>query len=165
MVTTGVEKFNPESRKLIRSHVMMGKNLGKTRPPQKSREVNGVVGPSPSPSSSTTASESHPALQLPATIPHNLGSDASTICFADAVKPGTVEVVLQFSAIAKQILFPLEIYIIFERRAEAWIAPLAVDPAYLHAKIFYLAVLFRHGTAPGILSCEPADIATPSPNA
>jgi hypothetical protein len=40
------------------------------------------------------------------------------------------------SSIAKQILFPLEICIFFERRAENWIAPLAVDPAYLHAKIF-----------------------------
>jgi hypothetical protein len=117
MVTTGVEKFNPESRKLIRSHIMMGKNLGKTRPLRKRRELNGVVreevsssssssdtlspdgcqvGPSPSASSSsTTASESHPVLQSPATIPRKFGSDASTICFADAVKPGTVEVVLQ----------------------------------------------------------------------
>jgi hypothetical protein len=40
------------------------------------------------------------------------------------------------SSIAKQILFPLEICILFERRGEAWIAPLAVNPAYLHAKIF-----------------------------
>jgi len=40
------------------------------------------------------------------------------------------------SSIAKQILFPLEICIFFDRRAESWIAPLAVDPAYLHAKIF-----------------------------
>jgi hypothetical protein len=40
------------------------------------------------------------------------------------------------SSIAKQVLFPLEICIFFERRAENWIAPLALDPAYLHAKIF-----------------------------
>ena len=40
------------------------------------------------------------------------------------------------SSIAKQILFPLETCIFFERRAEAWIAPLASDPVYLHATIF-----------------------------
>jgi hypothetical protein len=40
------------------------------------------------------------------------------------------------SSIAKQILFPLEICIFFERRAEAWETPLAVNPVYLHAKIF-----------------------------
>lgn len=40
------------------------------------------------------------------------------------------------SSIAKQILFPLETCMFFNRRAEAWIAPLAFDPAYLHAMIF-----------------------------
>jgi hypothetical protein len=181
MVKTGVEKFDLESRKLIRSHVMMGKNLGKKlekpRPARKRKRHNGVVqkevpafplssdklsshgsqvGPSLSSSSTTTTGfNSHPVLQPPATVPRKFGSDASTICFADAVEPGTVEIVLQcewsppsmlvqtahpapnpVSSIAKQVLFPLEICIFFERRAENWIAPLAVDPAYLHAKIF-----------------------------
>jgi hypothetical protein len=48
-------------------------------------------------------------------------------------------------------LFPLEICIFFERRAENWIAALAVDPAYLHAKIFtsmyyFDVVLFRRSS-------------------
>jgi Fungal specific transcription factor domain len=34
------------------------------------------------------------------------------------------------------MLFPLEKCMFFDRRAENWIAPLAVDPAYLHAMIF-----------------------------
>ena len=38
MVKTGVEKFNPEDRKLIRSHVMKGKNLGKIRPSRRGRQ-------------------------------------------------------------------------------------------------------------------------------
>ena len=40
------------------------------------------------------------------------------------------------SSISKQVLFPLEPCIFFERRAETWIAPLTLDPAYLHAMIF-----------------------------
>jgi hypothetical protein len=40
------------------------------------------------------------------------------------------------SSIAKLVLFPLEICISFDRGAELWIAPLAVDLAFLHAKIF-----------------------------
>jgi hypothetical protein len=122
MVKTGVEKFDPESRKLIRSHVMMGKNLGrkleKPQSPRKRKRHNRVVqkevpafpprsnklspdgtqvGPSLSSSSTTTTtgSNSHPVLQPPATIPRKFGSNASTMCFADAVEPGTVEVVLQ----------------------------------------------------------------------
>jgi hypothetical protein len=117
MVKTGVEKFDPESRKLIRSHVMMGKNLGKKlekpRSPRKRREPKvavrkelsssssssldgGQVRSSPSTSPSTvSASKSHTVLQPPATVPHKFASDASTICFADVVEPGTVEVVLK----------------------------------------------------------------------
>ena len=166
VVSTGVEKPNPELRKFIRSHVMLGKNRGKTLPPRK-REPKRVQEVSSPSSDASTASvsgpdgdlvgpsaTSHPV--LPVTVPRKFGSAVSTICFADAVEPGTVEVVLQcescppigvcyangspnvkpVSSIAKQVLFPLETCILFEGRAEAWIAPLAVDPAYLHAMIF-----------------------------
>jgi hypothetical protein len=40
------------------------------------------------------------------------------------------------SFIAKQILFPLEPCIFFEKKAETWIAPLTVDAAFLHTMIF-----------------------------
>ena len=184
MVKTDGDKWNSEDRKLIRSHVMKGKNLGKIRPSRTRRDSNwadlgqdNLSSPSscadtaspdrgrdgsslPRASSSTTPfSQCYPVIPSPATIPRKFGSVASTICFADSVKPAMVEVVLQceylvqchssgssrdgrtntgnpVSSIAKQLLFPLETCIFFERRAENWIAPLAVDPAYLHAKIF-----------------------------
>ncbi|MCJ1431347.1 hypothetical protein MMC27_000698 [Xylographa pallens] len=158
MVKTGVDKFNPEDRKLIRSHVMKGKNLGKVRPSRRARDLNetdsrqdvsvscsdtasparGRDGSSlPQTSTSTTlASDFHPVIEPPATVPRKFGSTASAIRFADSIEPAMVEVVLQFSSIAKQLLFPLETCIFFEKRAENWIAPLAVDPAYLHAMIF-----------------------------
>ncbi|MCJ1394402.1 hypothetical protein MMC18_007280, partial [Xylographa bjoerkii] len=161
MVKTGVDKFNPEDRRLIRSHVMKGKNLGKIRPPRRRRDLNWAdlrqdVSPSLSSFSDTAShnkdrdgsslprassyitpiSEYYPIVRSPAPIPHKFGSVVSAISFADSVKPATIEIVLQFSSIAKQLLFPLETCIFFEKRAENWIAPLAVDPAYLHAKIF-----------------------------
>ena len=40
------------------------------------------------------------------------------------------------SSVAKHLLFALEPCILFVRRAETYIAPLALDPAYLHATIF-----------------------------
>ena len=92
---------------------------------------------------------------LPVTVPRKFGSDLSTIRFTDAIEPGQVEVVLQcgyyhLSVSAMQTadhwttsLFhcqadslPLETCIFFGRRAEAWIAPLASDPAYLHVMFF-----------------------------
>ena len=194
MVKTGADKFNVEDRKIIRSHVMKGKNLGKIRPPRRRRDLDwddlrqNVLSSLPSPSDSDTSSpattkgrdgsssprasssssttplsECYPVILSPASIPRKFGSVASAICFADSVKPATVDVVLQceflpiqfhalhlpvitttqltpdthpVSSIAKQLLFPLETCIFFERRAENWIAPLAIDPAYLHAKIF-----------------------------
>ena len=38
--------------------------------------------------------------------------------------------------VGKKLLFPIETCILFDKRAENWIAPLAVDAAYLHARIF-----------------------------
>jgi hypothetical protein len=40
MVKTGVDKFNSEDRKLIRSHAVKGKNLGKIRPPRRRGDLN-----------------------------------------------------------------------------------------------------------------------------
>ena len=160
MVTTDAEKFNPESRKLIRSHVMMGKNLGKTRPPRKRREEEGVF-------------ESRPVLQPPTTIPRKFGSDASTICVADAVKPGTVEVVLHCECSPRHLCLgangspsakpslvhsqagPVPSGDMHTLREEGR----AVDSAFSSRSClpprqdFYLTLLFRRGTAPEILLC------------
>jgi hypothetical protein len=109
VVSTNVEKPDPELRKVIRSHIMMGKNRGKTFPrrKKKTKEVQDVsssssntpltstsspdedqVGP---PASSVVAS--HPV--RPFTVPRKFGTDWSTFRFADGVEPGTVDVVLQ----------------------------------------------------------------------
>lgn len=37
---------------------------------------------------------------------------------------------------ARKLLFPLEACMVFERRDEAWLQPLAWDAAYLHAMVF-----------------------------
>lgn len=37
---------------------------------------------------------------------------------------------------ANQILFPLQTCMFFDKRDEVWIAPLVIDPIYLHAMIF-----------------------------
>ena len=107
LVSTGVEKPSLQTRKLIRSHVMLGKNLGKTFPPRrrqskKAQDMSSSDLPSESTSNSdeellqpsaSSAISSH--LPLPVTFPRKLGSDVSTICFADATDPVMVEVVLQ----------------------------------------------------------------------
>ncbi|KAI0424454.1 hypothetical protein F5Y09DRAFT_324341 [Xylaria sp. FL1042] len=167
MVKTTTDEFNPEDRKLIRSHVMKGKNLGKMRPLGSRRHLNSAdtrenvtlqlsssgvssygrgnrnASSSRISSSSAPHTERHTGIRVPESIPPRFGSVASTMCLADStMKPERVEVVLQFSTIAKQLLFPMETCIFFDRRAENWIAPLALDPAFLHASIFASLYLF-----------------------
>ncbi|KAI1753958.1 hypothetical protein F4782DRAFT_494595 [Xylaria castorea] len=154
MVKTSLDGFNPEDRKLIRSHVMKGKNLGKMRPLGSRKQPNladaqkntvllssgsGATehdGTNDSTSLLRISSEQPTGIQTLESIPPMVGSVASTMHLADSVKPATVEVVLQFSSIAKPLLFPMEKCIFFDRRAENWIAPLAIDSAFLHVNIF-----------------------------
>ncbi|KAI1125894.1 hypothetical protein F5Y10DRAFT_294276 [Nemania abortiva] len=160
MVKTSMDDFRPADRKLIRSHVMKGKNLGRARPlgSRRYRELtneranvvssssntdashhdgnHGSASLSQSISGSLPHSEDQIGIQAPESIPSLFGSPASTMYLADSVNPAVLEVVLHLSSIAKQLLFSIEKCMFFDRRAENWLAPLAVDPAFLHAKVF-----------------------------
>jgi hypothetical protein len=70
------------------------------------------------------------------------GTRLSTLALADDVDFASVQSVLRFSSIAKQVLFPLEPCIFFENRAEEWIGPLTTDSAYLHCLIFTAQYFF-----------------------
>lgn len=115
VISTGVvEKPDPELRKLIRSHVMLGKNRGKKAPhrkggPKRVPDVSSacsdalptstsgpdgeaLVGPS---TSHPTSTSRHPVLPV-VVVPSKFGSASSTIQFADAsIEPGAVDIVLQ----------------------------------------------------------------------
>ena len=95
VVSTDVKKANPELRKIIRSHCMLGKNRGKTLPHRKKKleRSQDASTPSESPASSTTTTVSRRI--LPVTVPRKFGSDLSTVRFADSVELGAVEVVLR----------------------------------------------------------------------
>ena len=104
MVSTSADKLSPEARKLIRSHVMLGKNQGKTWPPRRreARESADKFSSDETPGrrpsgSSITLSHS--------VIPPKIGSDLSTVQFADAVEPSLVEVVFRCKLIPS--FFPL----------------------------------------------------------
>ena len=109
VVSTGVDKLDPGLRKTIRSHVMIGKNRGKTRPTRKResnrRQDRPCLNEDASPAKGLEperelvkapafSSMAHHA-DIPATVPRKLGSEVSTLHFADALEPGVIEVVLQ----------------------------------------------------------------------
>ena len=93
LVSTGVEKPDPEARKLIRSHVMLGKNQGKTLRSKRrqARESADISSPNEefgdSSGSLIAASES--------VIFPKIGSDLTTVRFADAVEPYMIDIILQ----------------------------------------------------------------------
>ena len=93
VVQTNVEKPGLEVRKFIRSHVMLGKNQGKSQ---------GHMRRSKKPYAGNLADKSDAGQRLESTItasqtaiPPKVGSDLSTICLADAVEPCKIDVVLR----------------------------------------------------------------------
>ncbi|KAJ3566876.1 hypothetical protein NPX13_g6976 [Xylaria arbuscula] len=125
---------------------MKGKNLGRwrslgSRPRQKrlkQLEEHRKTSSSDYRVSQTSAISSLDLATSPGTlgcVPRQLGSIASTMSLADSVEPRIFDIVLRFSSISKQLLFSIEQCIFFERRVEHWVAPLALDAAYLHANI------------------------------
>ncbi len=92
LVSTDVTKPGPELRKFIRSHVMLGKNRGKTHPTRK-KDATGTV--QDGPSSGADAPPTDTPLASPATVPRNVCSTLSTLPLAEAIDPGAVDIVLQ----------------------------------------------------------------------
>ncbi|EXJ86575.1 hypothetical protein A1O3_03528 [Capronia epimyces CBS 606.96] len=116
-----MNKADPEMRKLIRSHCMLGKNRGRIL--HSRRMPKTVVPPVPD-------------LEAASAIPNKLGSELSLLRFADSVEPSTLWEVLRFTSASKQTFFPLERCFDFNVKDRSMFEPLTFDPAYLHAVIF-----------------------------
>ncbi|KAK9420521.1 putative Transcription factor domain-containing protein [Seiridium unicorne] len=135
--TNGLGKTEPAKRKLIRKHVMLGKNRGKTRKGMslgaadawRSEELNG-------------GRDGDPGLLINmrySSIPNKIGSDFSFTQFAAAVEPPAVHDLIRFSFIAKRVMYPLERCIVFHKKTKidtSWFEFLTIDAAYTHAAVF-----------------------------
>ncbi|KAI1461932.1 hypothetical protein F4805DRAFT_188175 [Annulohypoxylon moriforme] len=151
--STGTKKPDPELRKLIRSHVMKGKNRGRILRPnyQKSVELEVIVEPDrKTPKIDNEGSWGLVVPEYLPTIPRKVGSELSLTRFADKIDEPTVNTIIEFSTIAKKALFPLESCINFGPKTRAWLEALTVDAAYLHAMAFSAQGYFdlRCGRAP-----------------
>ncbi|KAK6524280.1 hypothetical protein TWF694_005934 [Orbilia ellipsospora] len=154
IVSTDTNKADADTRKFIRSHVMLGKNLGKARPRKKkakAKDANtgGVSSqtnreeeappeeqpqqplPKPGTQSSGTSDES---TCLP--IPPRVGGEFCFTDFADTIRPGILNDVIVFSTESKKVLFPLEPCFSFEKHKSQWWDALMQDPAYINTVAF-----------------------------
>jgi hypothetical protein len=90
VVSTGNEKADPELRKLIRSHVMKGKNRKTKAGPGKARNKKEAEAEDAAQEDLTTARARVPPIEPP----HNFGCYSSSIQLADSVGPGLMDKVL-----------------------------------------------------------------------
>ncbi|XDG06854.1 hypothetical protein ABKA04_006469 [Annulohypoxylon sp. FPYF3050] len=136
-MSTGSKKPDPELRKLIRSHVM--------------KELEVIVDPAEN--VQNLGDEGSWSLVVPEylpIIPKKVGNEFSLTRFADTIDEGSISAIIEFSTMAKKILFPLESCINFGPKTRAWMEALTVDAAYLHAMAFSAQGYFdlRCGRAP-----------------
>ncbi|KAJ5145101.1 hypothetical protein N7448_002493 [Penicillium atrosanguineum] len=147
-------KSQPEKRKLIRQHVMLGKNRGKTRKGTGKSNTSSVT------ETYKDVQDGSSALIVKlqySRIPDRVGNELSFTQFAAPVEPPLMQELLKFSLMAKRLLYPLESCIEFHKKNEIdtlWFDLLTLDAAYLHA------VLFLCQTYSSLISEHESPIAT-----
>ncbi|OAP63908.1 hypothetical protein AYL99_03135 [Fonsecaea erecta] len=133
IITAGVsKKDDPQTRKLIRSHVMRGKNLGKSR---RARPTDGPQTPLPWDAEVWDPSERGQVTTAPSSsiIPKKVGSEWSFTQLAAEIEPAAIADILTYSSLARQATVPLEQCIAFNNKERVLVGPMASDAAFLHA--------------------------------
>ncbi|RAL00038.1 uncharacterized protein BO80DRAFT_409292 [Aspergillus ibericus CBS 121593] len=145
IVSTNTKKVDPHTRKLIRSHVMIGKNRGKSR----YRQAEDRSKPDDSSTDDAVASPPLPprATRAAPDLPRRIGNDLSWIQLADdSASPAALATILRFTESAKAEFYPLAVCIVFNQASRAWMFEmLALDAAYLNAMVFTTQSYFRPG--------------------
>ncbi|KAE9570553.1 hypothetical protein CGMCC3_g13368 [Colletotrichum fructicola] len=150
-------KPNSGDRKLIRSHVMRGKNTRATQPrvvPNRDRApitTDSVRTSDPAP---TVPQSTWSPLMIedPASLsdedePEGLlrllrtPFDVFACPFADEIDSSSKEMLFEFYAIIKEAMYPVEWCVRFDASKTPWFHWLLVDPAYLHSVLFTVAML------------------------
>ncbi|KAH6713427.1 hypothetical protein BKA61DRAFT_484186 [Leptodontidium sp. MPI-SDFR-AT-0119] len=134
IVSSNIEKVDPVTRKLIRSHVMRGKKQREKKIPAQT-----LAGRRPLPA----AVELRDLVETcAAAIPGRVGSDLSFIEFSDQVEPSLLLKMTKVSPIAMQVIFPLMAAIGFQPDPRGTFYPLVYDAATLHITAFAIDGFF-----------------------
>ncbi|KAK6334274.1 hypothetical protein TWF730_003488 [Orbilia blumenaviensis] len=152
IVSTDTAKADADTRKFIRSHVMLGKNLGRPRPDRRRKKAQqDPKQPSKDGSAPNLSTREEEELEeinswIPLkgsivayrgqSLPPRIGGDFTTLEFAAPTTPAIICEIIKFAKSSKQILFPLEPVIEFNHKDRQWWDALTVDPAYLNTTAF-----------------------------
>ncbi|KAE9372500.1 hypothetical protein N431DRAFT_466744 [Stipitochalara longipes BDJ] len=135
IVSTGLKKTDPETRKLIRSHVMLGKNRRKNQ--------NNHAGEI---KLETAVAGSHDeaawARRFLAAIPRKVGTDLSFTTFPDMIDPQAAAEALRYVVRMSRAKYVLESCLTFDDLGNFWNEQLAIDAPLLQTVIFMAQTYF-----------------------
>ncbi|KAF8849032.1 hypothetical protein BDZ45DRAFT_773889 [Acephala macrosclerotiorum] len=138
IVSTSLDEPNTAARKLIRSHVMRGKNAKKVasshlKPGAWINRDGGAEGDLVRTEEVSTLSG--PRMEF-------TGSGLSTFQFADDVQPYMADLIFKFFTVIKESLYPIEVCLSWDPRSSKWFEYLQSDAAYLHSMMWSTQLYF-----------------------
>ncbi|KAJ3454690.1 hypothetical protein MRS44_013290 [Fusarium solani] len=138
IVSSSVDKADPATRKLIRSHVMRGKKKRKRYPEKVSH------GPKGGKLTSCTQVERINLDEVIQTytpqIPTRIGGDLSFIDFAEDIEFSMLLNITKVSTVATKVIFPLLAAIGFQAENKEWLYLVGKDAAALHITAFAVEI-------------------------
>ncbi|KAB5585505.1 hypothetical protein GE09DRAFT_1277029 [Coniochaeta sp. 2T2.1] len=148
--TPSLRVTDAETRKLIRSHVMLGKNkdnkIKKTSSQSSSKTqavgswINGDHDPDCQELQTLRAAERTSAVLNPR--PRTMGSDLAAFQFACEVPPADLELVFKFFTLMSSELYPINLCFAFHPQSSVWFDYLFLDEAYVHSILFATRAYF-----------------------
>ncbi|KAI0549258.1 hypothetical protein F4679DRAFT_584831 [Xylaria curta] len=151
ILSTGLqdESEQPEIRKAIRRHVMLGRNRGKSYPDRR-KPIRKRV---PLPGTNAKIVPVFSTIEMNSLkIPKQVGSDLSSLPWAGGVDVPTIAVIMKFSSLTKSETFPIEVFLDQPPKDIRWLEPLLSDAAWVHTMAFsahaYFDVLSHRNTRP-----------------
>ncbi|KAI1813680.1 hypothetical protein GGS20DRAFT_467163 [Poronia punctata] len=124
------------TRKLIRRHVMLGRNRGKTHPNRQRPTKKNKSAKKPLEKTSSLTETGVETETGGLALPRQVGSDLLSMAWADSVDVSTMAVIMDFTKYTKKAIHPLDTYIDFPAKDIRWLEPLLSDAAWVHMMAF-----------------------------
>ncbi|KAG9232231.1 hypothetical protein BJ875DRAFT_486285 [Amylocarpus encephaloides] len=131
IVSSNIEKVDPVTRKLIRSHVMRGKKQNGVR--QEKKKQRTTLATSADWRAPPKEEEIIEVIKLFAPmVPGRVGSDLSLVEFAADINPAILLNMAKVCTVAKRVIFPLMVAIGVQEDNRGSFSSIALDAALLH---------------------------------
>ncbi|KAI8959062.1 hypothetical protein F5Y11DRAFT_334300 [Daldinia sp. FL1419] len=147
IISSGIDKTDPTTRKLIRSHARRGKTRKDTCPNSSKKSLGRTT--------EITRSRSEP-LKLEEVvevyaplIPGRIGVNIYYVNFPDNIGPSALYNMAKVTTIVRKVIFPLRAAVSFQDDENGWVSPFGRDAVALHIMAFAVQgfvdrVLRRH---------------------